>query len=312
MTRDPIDRRTANANRTAAPRAFERTLLVALVACSMWVASPLARAVAAEDATSPAASEADETAPPPEAAADADAEATDEAEAGGEGAAAASETEPCYALPGKFSGSVTGASDYVFRGVSQTLEEPAIQGELDWKHESGIYLGVWGSNVKFPELDASLEVDAYAGYETELDDFSVRVGGLFYWYPDEEKALDYWEFPLELGYSVEPLTFTALASYSPKYFGYAGNAVYASLGVECALPLGDESPVEVALDGSIGYTRAERAVISDRDYVDWAAGATVSATGSWSGLGVGLHYTDSDVHRDDSNARFVGSVSYEF
>ncbi len=312
MTRDSIDRRTADVNRTTAPRALERTLRLVLVACSMWVASPLARALAAEDAASPAASEAEESAAPAEAAADAPAEAPDKAETSGEEATAAAEAEPCYALPGKFSGSVTGTSDYVFRGVSQTLEEPAIQGELDWKHESGIYLGVWGSNVKFPELDASLEVDAYAGYEAEIDDLSVKVGGIFYWYPDEEKELDYWEFPLEFGYSIEPLTFTALASYSPKYFGYAGNAVYANLGVECALPLGDESPVEVALDGSVGYTRAERAVISDRDYVDWTAGATVSATGTWSGLGVGLHYTDSDVHRDDSNARFVGSVSYEF
>ena len=39
-------------------------------------------------------------------------------------------------------------SDYVFRGASQTDEEPAIQGGVDITAGS-FYAGVWGSNVDF-------------------------------------------------------------------------------------------------------------------------------------------------------------------
>ena len=49
--------------------------------------------------------------------------------------------------PKNFSATVTFATDYVFRGVSQTDNKPAVQGSFDYKHPSGAYLGIWGSNV---------------------------------------------------------------------------------------------------------------------------------------------------------------------
>ncbi len=308
MARKKNDRRTRERKAFATQGTLERALVHALATFSLLFVVTLARA----DETSGNASDGASDSATPAATDPAAEPAAGTSEPAAEATSAAAEAEPCFAFPGKFSGSVEAVSDYVFRGVSQTEEGAAIQGELDWKHESGIYLGLWGSNVKFPESDAYLEADVYGGYEAEIDELSVKLGALFYWYPKDESALDYWEFPVELGYALDPLSFTLLASYSPDYFGYAGDAVYASIGAEYALPLGDEAPVEIAIDGSVGYTRAERAVISDRDYVDWTAGATISATGNWSGLGLGLHYTDTDVHRDDSNARFVGSVSYEF
>ena len=42
-------------------------------------------------------------------------------------------------------------SDYVYRGISQTLEEPALQGGFDVGTAFGGYLGVWGSSVNFGE-----------------------------------------------------------------------------------------------------------------------------------------------------------------
>ena len=38
-------------------------------------------------------------------------------------------------------------SDYVFRGITQNMSAPAIQGGFDYAHSSGLYAGVWGSNV---------------------------------------------------------------------------------------------------------------------------------------------------------------------
>ncbi len=53
-----------------------------------------------------------------------------------------------------FSAYVTLTTDYVFRGISQTNEGPAVQGGFDFHHDIGIFLGIWASNVEFP-MDAA-------------------------------------------------------------------------------------------------------------------------------------------------------------
>ncbi|MDD3529832.1 MAG: TorF family putative porin, partial [Gallionellaceae bacterium] len=47
--------------------------------------------------------------------------------------------------PHSITGNLAFVSDYAFRGISQTDEDPAIQGGFDYAHASGFYLGVWGS-----------------------------------------------------------------------------------------------------------------------------------------------------------------------
>ena len=87
-------------------------------------------------------------------------------------------------------GKVTFVSEYVLRGIAQSNEEPAIQGSIDWSHEKGFYLGVWGSNVDFRHigltLDAQAEFDLYGGWAWTGDKgFGVDVGIIHYHYPGE-------------------------------------------------------------------------------------------------------------------------------
>jgi uncharacterized protein (TIGR02001 family) len=78
-------------------------------------------------------------------------------------------------------------SDYRARGVSQTWRKPAVQAGLDLTHSSGFYLGAFGSNVSpntYP--DANLELDAYAGYNGEveaIEGFGYTAGVIGYFYP---------------------------------------------------------------------------------------------------------------------------------
>ncbi|MBS0309234.1 MAG: hypothetical protein JSS58_09715, partial [Proteobacteria bacterium] len=51
------------------------------------------------------------------------------------------------ASPHTFTGNVTVATDYRFRGISQTFKQPTVQGGFDYSHSSGFYLGNWNSNV---------------------------------------------------------------------------------------------------------------------------------------------------------------------
>jgi len=86
-------------------------------------------------------------------------------------------------------------SQYVFRGVSQTNEKPAVQGGFDLSHKSGFYVGTWASNISWigdayipppgePGVSSSIEWDFYGGYKGSLPaDFGYDLGVLYYWYP---------------------------------------------------------------------------------------------------------------------------------
>ena len=92
------------------------------------------------------------------------------------------------------SGNLAGTSDYLFRGLSQTSQDPALQGGLEAAHASGAYLGAWASNVSWlsdlssaaAPVSNSLEVDAYAGWRGNLGDALKFDAGLYtYYYPGD-------------------------------------------------------------------------------------------------------------------------------
>ena len=109
---------------------------------------------------------------------------------------AAPDAKPADAKPAEpksphtFTGNVGLFSQYVFRGLTQTNQKPAIQGGFDYSHEAGFYAGVWASNITWitdfsaPGSSYSLEADTYLGWKFALpNDFGIDVGFLRYNYP---------------------------------------------------------------------------------------------------------------------------------
>ncbi len=98
--------------------------------------------------------------------------------------------EDAPASPHTFTANVGLTTDYIFRGISQTAHNPAIQGGLDYAHASGFYAGVWGSNVSWiadsgavATGSVTMELDTYLGFRnTFADDFSYDVGFVRYNY----------------------------------------------------------------------------------------------------------------------------------
>ena len=96
------------------------------------------------------------------------------------------------------SSNVTLASDYLYRGISQTGTNPAVQGGFDLAHTSGLYIGAWGSSISFTgdaggtsgttgtapnSANAGLELDIYGGYKSAAGPVTYDVGFLRYNYP---------------------------------------------------------------------------------------------------------------------------------
>lgn len=92
-------------------------------------------------------------------------------------------------------GTLALASDYVWRGSSQTGEDPAVQAGARATHGTGLYASVWGSNVAFePDSGARSEFDAVLGWSGELaPNWSLDANATRYLYPGTGRALDWTE-----------------------------------------------------------------------------------------------------------------------
>ena len=75
-------------------------------------------------------------------------------------------------------------NNYIWRGVTQTNDQAAGQGGLDWANNTGFYVGTWVSNVAFgSESGGGYEMDVYGGFAGEAGDFGYDLGVITYQYP---------------------------------------------------------------------------------------------------------------------------------
>lgn len=190
------------------------------------------------------------------------------------------------ALPGDFSANVGIFTDYNFRGFTQTDKNPAIQGGFDWSHETGVYAGVWASNVDFNDgSQASIEMDAYGGFAGEVNGVGYDIGFIYYAYPGAASALDYnfWEVAFALSTDVGPASVSAGVNYSPNNFGDTGDAVYYQIGF--SVPIVEN----LSFDANGNYYDVKPAFSAD--YFYWNAGLTYSF--EW--FDADLRYHDTDL-----------------
>lgn len=211
----------------------------------------------------------------------------------------------------EISANVGFVSQYVFRGISQSDENVAIQGGFDIAHGTGLYAGVWGSNVDFNDGDeASIEIDIYGGYGGSVGNISYDIGAIYYAYPGADSSLDYdfWEASFGLGYDFDVFSTSASINYSPEYFGDSGDSQYYALGVDVPLP------ADITLSGHIGYQAIDdNAAFGVPDYTDWSIGLSYNLEG----FDLSLQYIDTDLDEpgecaDGCDARVVFGVSRSF
>ena len=83
--------------------------------------------------------------------------------------------------PFDFSFNAGAASDYVFRGVSQTDENPQVFAGVDTSLWGVGYAGAWISNVDFNN-DTDAEYDLYVGVKPTVGPFNLDLGVIYYGY----------------------------------------------------------------------------------------------------------------------------------
>ncbi len=203
------------------------------------------------------------------------------------------------------SANVTMASDYSFRGVSQTDRDPAIQGGFDVAWDSGFYVGTWSSNVSFPTV--SQELDLYLGYSGQItDELSFDVTYTRFEYPGDGANLDYNEFGGSLSYGNATLG----VIYSNEYFAL-DDVTWFYPYTDYSLPLGPGS-----LDFHVGMSLLDDnsagdwvAAFGDEEVLDWSVFYTLPVAGVDLGLGVVGTDVDDDFCDEPCGARAIVSLS---
>lgn len=134
----------------------------------------------------------------------------------------------------EFAGEVTITTDYVWRGVSQTSEDPALQAGFEASHSSGFYAGVWGSNVDFDDPDdgIDLEVDLFVGFAFDLNEnLNLDLSATRYFYPGANSGynIDYNEYAATL--TIQEQVFFSVA-YADDMVNSDVESMYYQLGGE--------------------------------------------------------------------------------
>jgi uncharacterized protein (TIGR02001 family) len=212
-----------------------------------------------------------------------------------------------------YSFNIAGTSDYVFRGVSQSENDPVPQGGIDLSYGM-IYLGAWGSGVDFggPSTglgeNARTEIDWYAGirptWNSPFGPMNLDFGVIYYTYPaatDFLAELDYVEG--KIGYSWSPLhpklTTGTNVYYSGNYFGSTGPVW--TIETLAAFELPQAWVFTPVINGVIGWQKGKandgyflNNAGTDDEYYYWNAGLALAVEK----ITFDFRYWDSNIGRD--------------
>lgn len=180
----------------------------------------------------------------------------------------------------EFSFNAAVTSDYVWRGASQSNEDAAIQGGVDFTAGS-FYAGTWASSVDFGD-GTDAEWDFYLGFAPSMGGLDWDFGVTRYTYVGDPDGSDYdfTEFSVGLARAVGEVTVGAKVAYSPDFYGAEDEATYLEGSFEFP------AAANLTISGAVGHQWVE----SGADYISWNLGGTYALNEVF---GLDVRYHDS-------------------
>ena len=212
------------------------------------------------------------------------------------------------------SGGVTLVSDYRFRGVSLSGGDPAVQGGVTVTHDSGIYVGAWGSSIDDGGTDfyGDVELDLYGGWSGNLSEgVGLDVGLLYYAYPSNAKGVDaeYFEPYATLSGELGPVQAKLGVNYAWDQKALADDSLYVHTELSSGIPT-----TPLTLSAHLGYTDGSLAPTllagtGDDSAFDWSVGASYTLLSSLTaGVSyVGVEGPSIDGFTDDAIVLSLGA-----
>jgi uncharacterized protein (TIGR02001 family) len=199
-----------------------------------------------------------------------------------------------------FNWNAAATSEYMFRGISQTDDHPAIQAGAGYSFSNGFYVGGWVSNVDFgaADQDTNIEVDTFVGWNGDLNDtVNLDVQVVRYNYVGEPDGVDYAYNEL-IGKATFAENYSATLGFTNDYLNTSENSIYAAVGGSW------DVGYDINLTAGVGYTSNSGPL---DNYVDYSVGANRDFGPVNIGLGyVGTNNKAEDIFgEDNAEDRFV-------
>ena len=216
--------------------------------------------------------------------------------------ALADDTAPPKAVT--VTGSASILSQYRFRGLAQSDNKPVVQGTFTVAHESGFYVGTWGSSASAGNAPTNIggtEIDVYGGYTHALGGSGVTIdtGVYGYLYPGATNG-NYYQVYGSLAKTFGPATAKAGVYYAPpqRVFNFnftspTRHNVYVYGELSSGIP---GTPLTVHTH--LGHTGG--GFDWGKPYLDYVAGVTYK----WRALAFDASLVGTDLSRSDINKGF--------
>jgi uncharacterized protein (TIGR02001 family) len=179
-----------------------------------------------------------------------------------------------------FSGEAEIVSDYRYRGVSLSNDQPALQASAEVETKAGFYLGGFASWVPHGGGPAAVELDAIGGYRTAIAGGLTLDGNLAWYHYPSLSGGDYGEATASLGWERGATSARAGIAWAPRQAnlvdstGAPRDNLYGFAGIEHAI-----AGTPLSLHVEAGYEAGAFAGAVRGGKLDWRAGASVSAGG---------------------------------
>jgi uncharacterized protein (TIGR02001 family) len=217
------------------------------------------------------------------------------------------------------------ASDYVWRGVTQSNHKPSVASYFEPRYNINkdvqLYAGIGGASISFPNR-AAAEVDIYGGIRPTFDKLSLDIGIWYYWYPGGQcyytggagcldtlpngnyvKAdFSFWEFYAKANYAVtDAFTVGAYVYYSPSVLNTGADGTFFGGTVKYTFPAMSNG-MQWYASGEIGYwdlgtTDSFYGNTPLPSYTTWNLGVGWT----WKVFTVDLRYIDTDLSKTECN-----------
>ncbi len=194
------------------------------------------------------------------------------------------------------------SSDYIYRGVSQTMENPQVYGAVDLAIGKIGYAGVWASNIDFGD-GTDAEIDVYGGIRPKLGNVTFDLGLIYAAYLGQPEGThgNFVEAKIAASTAFGAATLGASINYSPEFYGKTGEAFYYEI----------TGSVPIAGTGlTIGGALGRQTVHKSPSYTTWNAGASYPLKK----ITLDLRYYDTkgDKFGNISKARVVAGAKLTF
>ena len=218
----------------------------------------------------------------------------------------ADETDPPSDIT--VTGTAAIVSQYRFRGLSQSNNQPVVQGSMTVSHSSGLYLSVWGSSassnafIDSPIDIGGTEIDIYGGFAHELGSSGVKVdvGVYGYIYPGSANTnggqnSNYVEVYGSLAKTLGPATAKVGVYYAPaqkvfnlSVFSPTRHNTYVYGDLSSGIP-----GTPLTLHGHLGHSGGGFNYV--KQYIDYSVGVSYT----WKALTLDASFVGTNVSRND-------------